>query len=328
MTRRAAPLTPTSPLAAHLDRRLAELRLHVPKAIRGGDVGAIHQARVTTRRLKAALDLLEPILPDAPRKRLARTLRRLRRTLGPSRDVDVMLAHLPDLRPKPGGPCDAVEWLGRQLMARRNELARQRTRTVKVSQLLRELEAWAPLARRVAAGQARAHALLVNAAPGLLSEFAAKSTRVAALDLEKSCEAAEDVHALRVSGKIVRYMLELAEPAGVRIPRAVLPKFKRLQDALGLWHDYAALGEHVLRFAVRDELGLHRPALYGQVLDLARMCWRRSNAHLRAFGKIWTRDGEALVRSIHQTLAPEAAPVDAEPKSDVAVVEEAASATP
>jgi len=328
MTTGSDSTCPLPPLVAHLSKRVDELRQYVPKAIRGGDVGAIHQARVTTRRLKAALDLLEPILPDAPRKRFARTLRRLRRTLGPSRDVDVMLGHLPDLRPRREGPCDAIEWLARSLTARRDELARDRAKTVKISQILRELDAWEPLARRVAGGQDRARALLVSAAPRLLGEFAEQSTRVAALDLEKSCEAAEDVHALRVSGKIVRYMLELAEPAGIELPRRVLPKFKRLQDALGLWHDYAALGEQVLRFAVRDELGLHRPALYGEVLKLARASWRKSNAHLRAFGRTWTRDGAALVQSIRQALAPDVPQVDVQPLSDVPVNEEVASATP
>jgi CHAD domain-containing protein len=316
-------------LAAHIGKRVDELRRHVPKAIRG-DVGAIHQARVTTRRLKAALDLLEPILPDAPRKRFARTLRRLRRTLGPSRDVDVMLGHLSDLRPRRSGPCDALDWLERNLTARRDELARTRVKTVKIAQLMRELDAWEPLARRVADGQDRARALLVSAAPRLLGEFADQSARVAALDLEKSCEPAEDVHALRVTGKIVRYMLELAQPVGVKLPSRVLPKFKRLQDALGLWHDYAALGEQVLRFAVRDELGLHRPALYGQVLKLAHACWRKSNAQLRAFGRIWTRDGEVLGRSIRASLAQDASQVDvqARPEVPAVVVEEVASATP
>ena len=327
MTRRPASIT-VAPLAAHLERLVAALREHVPKAVRGGDVGAIHQARVTTRRLKAALDLLEPILPDASRKRMARTLRRLRRTLGPSRDVDVMLGHLPDLRARPGAPCDAVEWLERNLTARRNALARERAKTAKVSQIFRELAVWESLARRVAEGQDLARALLVAEASRLLGEFADQSTRVAALDLETSCEAAEDVHALRVSGKVVRYMLELAEPAGVSLPRRVLPKFKRLQDALGLWHDYAALGEQVLRFAVRDELGLHRPALYGQVLVMARTCWRKSNAHLRAFGRIWTRDGDALVRAIHGALTPDAPQAKMPPNAELKPTEEAVTTTP
>jgi CHAD domain-containing protein len=322
MTRPSAGPTPA--LADHLDRRVDELRQHVPKAVRGADVTAIHQARVSTRRLKAALDLLEPLLPEQSRRRFARALRRLRRTLGPSRDVDVMLAHLPDLRPR-RGRCDAVDWLRRRLTERRDELARERAKAGKVAQVLGELDGWPALSRRIARANGQARALLVTTAPRLASEFAGQATRVARLDLEASCEAAEDVHALRVSGKILRYMLELAEPAGIELPRTVLRKFKRLQDALGLWHDYAALGEQVLRFAVRDELGLHRPALYGEVLELARACWRKSNANLRAFGRTWTRDGEAMVRSINDALAPEPheRPVEVQP---LVIVEEPAGA--
>ena len=312
-------------LAAFLDQRVRELRQHVPKAIGGGDVTAIHQARVSTRRLKAALDLLEPLLPEESRRTFGRTLRRLRRTLGPSRDVDVMLAHVPDLRPK-RGRCDPVDWLQQHLTERRNALARERAKAVKVAQVLGDLDGWPALSRRIARAQDQARELLVALAPRLTNDFAEQAGRVARLELEKSCEAAEDVHALRVSGKILRYMLELAEPARVALPRGVLRKFKRLQDALGLWHDYAAMGEQVLRFAVRDELGLHRPALYGEVLELARACWRKSNAHLRAFGKIWTHDGEALAQTIKEALTPQ--PIEGRAEAPpVVIIEEPARTT-
>jgi hypothetical protein len=53
---------------------------------------------VTTRRLKAAIDLIEPLLLEDSRRSFARVLRRLRRVLGPIRDVDVMLMHLEEYR--------------------------------------------------------------------------------------------------------------------------------------------------------------------------------------------------------------------------------------
>ena len=68
-------------LCKDLDRKVDELRRLVPRAARSASVEAVHQARVATRRLKAALDLLKPILPAKRRKETARTLRRVRRAV-------------------------------------------------------------------------------------------------------------------------------------------------------------------------------------------------------------------------------------------------------
>ena len=46
---------------------------------------------MTTRRLKAAVDLLRPLLPAGPVRDFSKALRKLRRTLGPVRDVDVII---------------------------------------------------------------------------------------------------------------------------------------------------------------------------------------------------------------------------------------------
>src|SRR5204863_7520348 len=43
--------------------------------------------------------------------------------------------------------------------------------------------------------------------------------------------------------------LELSVPAGYVISGSVLKSFKKLQDALGAWHDYIVLGEVTLQDA-------------------------------------------------------------------------------
>ena len=52
---------------------------------------------MTTRRLKAAIDVLQPILTPDHRKPFGKVLRNLRRRLGPLRDADVMIDHLEHL---------------------------------------------------------------------------------------------------------------------------------------------------------------------------------------------------------------------------------------
>src|SRR4051812_43418946 len=87
------------PLCAHLDALVDELRGFVPAALQQFDKEAIHRARVTTRRLKAALDLLSPCLDSGHQKPFANLGRKLRQRLGPLRDVDVMLGHLDEIEP-------------------------------------------------------------------------------------------------------------------------------------------------------------------------------------------------------------------------------------
>src|SRR5688572_20789650 len=94
----AAPTEePAIPLVTYLDGLMVGLRTGVPMALTHFGPDAIHQSRVATRRMKAALDLMDGVLSGRPRRALARVMRRLRRRLGPLRDADVMLEHVNEL---------------------------------------------------------------------------------------------------------------------------------------------------------------------------------------------------------------------------------------
>ena len=82
------------PLLPYLDGLVEELQKDTPKALREFEANAIHDARVATRRLKAATGLLAPILHGDSAKKFEKALKRLRRRLGPLRDGDVMIENL------------------------------------------------------------------------------------------------------------------------------------------------------------------------------------------------------------------------------------------
>jgi hypothetical protein len=135
--------------------------------------------------------------------------------------------------------------------------------------------------------------LLARVAPAQVRAFAARADHHAARKAP-SDDAPDDVHELRVAGKLLRYTLELAEPLGHKVPRSVAKEFKSLQDALGLWHDYVVLAEQMLALAVEDGLAARRPDLFGQVLQLARVCWQRGERHLEKFRALWQQLGTDL----------------------------------
>ncbi len=288
-------------LSAFLSGRVEDLRRLAPRRVRSWDTGAIHDARVTTRRLKSAIDLLEPLLPEETRVDFAATLRRLRRALGPVRDLDVMLMHLADFRRKERFAAPA-RWLARQLQERRAKLQRRATRKAPVSQVLKGLGGWWAIEPELVDTREVQASLLKRAVPQELESFVKRADRLTRVRTGEGSQATEDVHALRIDGKLLRYRLELAEPLGFAIGVTLFRSFKRLQDSLGLWHDLVVLGEQCLRTALDQELPLHNPAIYGRVLELSQRCWRESESQLDRFARLWSKDGSSMQAEILKAL--------------------------
>jgi len=205
-----------------------------------------------------------------------------------------------------------------RLHERRAELRRDAARTLTPRKALARLEAWVDLEHEVRDAQSTAGPLLARVAPAQVRTFATRADRVAAGGgaapaghADPSDPSPDDVHELRVAGKLLRYTLELAEPLGHEVPRSVAKEFKALQDALGLWHDYVVLTEESLRLAIDAHLASRHPGLFGEVQELARVCWKRSERHLDQFRKLWNERGAALAGHVSAAFAaPCAAPAD------------------
>ena len=88
-------------------QRLRALTSTLPAA-RVGDVHAIHQARVATRRLREALPL---VATGEKGRKLEREIRRLTRSLGPVRELDVAFEMLEELGTSRDVPRPAVSCL-------------------------------------------------------------------------------------------------------------------------------------------------------------------------------------------------------------------------
>ncbi len=75
-------------------RRVAVLRRELERLQRRPDADAIHDVRVATRRLRAALRHLAPCFSETAVDRATAALRSLARLLGEARDIDIMLANV------------------------------------------------------------------------------------------------------------------------------------------------------------------------------------------------------------------------------------------
>lgn len=74
---------------------LKQFRLNEPLLIAEHDAEALHQLRVSVRRLRSALWLFKPAIRDSQLAGFRDQLRRLTRELGAARNIDVILATMP-----------------------------------------------------------------------------------------------------------------------------------------------------------------------------------------------------------------------------------------
>lgn len=208
----------------------AELALRLLALLEGMQQRAgaedVHRLRTTVRRL-------EVHLPRAPKK-IAQALRTLRKGAGKLRELDV---HLELLRRPPFSPLrdgqarELCEPLRALLRARRG--AEEEALLQKVAEERTRLERRLPAAARAEA----AYGTGAVAARRITGEVRAQYARLAV----EVPEDAGALHGLRIATKKLRYRLEpLARFSGAAATAAQL---KKVQDAIGLWHDWATLVE-------------------------------------------------------------------------------------
>ena len=301
------------PLLQREDELVDELRENVPKALKDWDEEAIHQSRVATRRLKAALRLTEPVLSKAQSKPLARVLKKLRRRLGPLRDLDVMIGHLRQMSRRKTHR-RAVVWLLDRLEKARVEARNEAAKKSSANRVLARLGTWWGVRDEVSSAREAIDSLLADGLHLQLDAFAEQANQLVPRAMPQHVHAkddeANDPHALRIAGKSLRYTLEMAEAEGHDLPRKVMKAFKRMQESLGEWHDYVVLSERAMQESLAALLPHHDAALQMDILDLTRSLLRLSTKHLAEFAAMWAERGPELSTSIraHFPLSRPVAP--------------------
>jgi len=295
-------------LYRYIARLVENLRRLVPAALGAWELEAIHDARVATRRLKAALDVLEPRIPRDLLRPFARKLRRLRRTLGPLRDLDVMLGHLGE-RWATRRHARAARRVAEFLEQRRTRRQRRCGRRSTAQRMLLGLLRWEELSAEVRQACLAVGELLGEALEREGAELSRCADALATADaMSDSPASVQDPHVVRIALKRFRYTVELSREAGWPCDKQTVRLLKRMQDALGLWHDYAVLAEEIMRVAIESQSASHDVRFFGELIELARAAWRRAEAQLRRFVALWSQDGAALRRTVETPRATAGAP--------------------
>lgn len=234
-------------------RRLVGALRGVPS---GTDPEAIHQVRVACRRLRAALRVFGEVLGGQRSTRWRRSLRRLARTLGPARDLDVQiqatverLAAVSDCQLVPG----IAYWLARleRRRARLQRKVRQAARRFNKEKTALRIQEWCRRQRRVIA---RENSLARKGLPSGITQFQNEllqrrlaEFRLAAESLHNPDDR-EGHHQFRIMTKKLRYTLEALLPGLGTLSEVAVEALRDLQRFAGDIHDCDVWGARLADF--------------------------------------------------------------------------------
>jgi CHAD domain-containing protein len=224
-----------------LKQRLTTLVEAMPAA-QSGDMRSVHQARVATRRLREALPVLRATVDNHALKTVRQQVKQMTRALGPVRELDVALAHLEELGGRSPISSRALgrvrQAIARERLARRREMLAAITpgRVEKLRQRLRHVSS-GPETPQPASALEEAAAQVARRA----GRLAGAIHRAGGLYL------ADRLHAVRVAAKKLRYALEVERELKRSKSTARITQLKRLQDLLGLMHDFEILIDRTRR---------------------------------------------------------------------------------
>lgn len=283
----------------------------------GEDIEALHDMRVATRRLRAAMAAFRPYL--SPRLLAFRDqFGWVAGALGQVRDLDVQLERMDEWRagfpPERAHTLDAIE----ALLRRRRDAARRRMLQVLDSRRYERLcERFAAVLR---AGPPRSIAPgrvpILAVAPDLVERRYRKVRRLG--DRIKKSSPPEAYHLLRIEAKKLRYALEFVGNGIYGRPALEFSaRVTALQDVLGLHQDAYVAIEMLEELAESAGRRLEPAALMAMGILAER--YRQSAAELRArfpavykgiAGPEWKR-----LLKLMESQRPASAPAAASPKA-------------
>jgi CHAD domain-containing protein len=217
-----------------------------------------------------------------------------------------MLGHLADLS-KQKRHATAVGWLAGRLQDQREAARSASLDEAPPAKVLAKLSSsWSDVRAEIVEAREAVDSLLIESIHLQLDAFAEQADRLirpperATGSASASAAAAppQDVHELRIAGKALRYTLEMAKEHGRPLDRSVMRTFKRMQEALGLWHDFVVLTEWAMRASLDGLLAHHDTSLQTDVLAMARLTLSRAEQRLKKFGALWAKEGPRLTETI------------------------------
>lgn len=254
-----------------------------------GHTEHVHQLRVATRRATAGLAAFHAVIPASRHEWFKKRLRRLRRAAGAARDLDVLASGVARNHAFPA-PGRLVAMLATQRNAARTPIRTEFDVLVAIDWKSRVKRLLADIRPRRPRCDFRDFARR-RLKPTIESFFEKADRRLRHED---------DIHAVRIEGKKLRYALEIFAPA---LPGHGLARCQRsleqLQETLGRFTDHASAANRFHSWARRTDPGPDRESL----LALADDARRKAETGRKDFSKWWSpKRRRALRRRFEHAL--------------------------
>jgi CHAD domain-containing protein len=263
---------------ALVQTQMTLLLAHDPGTRLGTDQEELHQMRVATRRLRAYFRAARPMLTPDWVANIRTELAWLGSTLGPVRDLDVLLGHL--------GKESATLHLPERRAVERLLQALRRERAAARSVLLQALESdrYLTLLDQLEIG---VESPAVVDATVSLADIAGTEFKTLRRAIQESGPDASDnlLHRIRIQGKRARYAAELAECSVGKPAKRFLRQAKTLQDLLGEHHD-ALVTQQRLRKLLGQARGKFAAFAVGRLVE--RQCERCRKTRTR-LPNVWAK---------------------------------------
>lgn len=270
------PMTSHAPLA---EAGRTVLRSHwktldgARDGVRDGDHEAVHDMRVSTRRLRAMLEVLTPVYKAGTTEPLRKGLKRLAKALGVVRDVEVWLENVEAYAQSlPANERPGLDPLLSALHSQRDagridllrELDAKHTR-----RLLHQVERFVKTEGAGVCAAAIRHGSPLRVRDIAGSALWARLEEVQAFDPFMPAAPIEVLHELRIACKHLRYTLELFDDTLGKAGKSLQRDLVGVQDQLGELHD-ADVALPFVEQLLAEQPGLHALQTYHDYLQARR----------------------------------------------------------
>jgi len=275
-----SPVLDPERLRKAIQKQMAAFFSQEPAVLAGTDPEAVHDMRVASRRLQ---EILKVVVPDGGgRRKLFRQIRRVRRMQADVRDLDVMAESLRKLRRRSSARarCEGLDLLISTLI-RRRERALALLRTSLTGARLSRLENRLYLTTEAALTPPLDGGAVISAVTASTRQRE-QEFQLAAAQARKS-GSVDDLHAARIAGKRIRYILEVANALRIGSPRPRIRELKSIQRGLGDWHDIEVLEEVLIRFCCSRKRAREHTEAVRSLYDLVLRNRQLKSRHLQGF---------------------------------------------
>lgn len=291
-----------SDLAGFARKRLDRFEANLAESLATGEVEAVHQVRVSSRKLVEPIRLIGTFVGERAPRRVIKELRRFRNRFRDVRDLDVLQLSFTQAGNEPNlNPTDLAQLEGCLTSHRQRALnkARGKCKSREIAKLI------SSIGKLIDTFEARADKDDRRILDDARAQWRERADElIAETDPAKS---RQNLHPMRICLKRFRYSTELMLRLEGREDDSILRELADLQDELGAWNDCVFAAREVARLAGDPDTLAGQPRWSGHLFAYAgERCLQMEARHDSIVARL--PEVNAFLKRVCEGQATDAAP--------------------